>query len=169
MSLGPIKSTSVKIKVSIILNLEIHFSTPTINIEKIKQTFTKIKTGPEIQEKAIKNYKKVTNDGAEYLVSCSDDKTLYLWKLGSTDKPVQLVGHKDVVIDVKFSPDSRLIASASFDMSIRLWNGRTGKCITKFLGHVQRAFMLSWAADSRLIASCSADTTIKCKFIDNEA
>ena len=36
-------------------------------------------------------------------------------------------GHQQLINDVKFSPDSRFIASASFDKSVKLWDGKTGK------------------------------------------
>lgn len=38
-----------------------------------------------------------------------------------------MTGHQQLVNDVKFSPDMRLLASASFDKSIKLWDGRTGE------------------------------------------
>ena len=36
-------------------------------------------------------------------------------------------GHQQLINDVRFSPDMRLIASASFDKSIKLWDGKNGK------------------------------------------
>ena len=65
----------------------------------------------------------------ELLVSGSDDAKIYLWQPESSSKPLKRMdGHMQggVVIDVKFSPDGRIIASASFDHSIRLWHGQTG-------------------------------------------
>jgi WD40 repeat protein len=41
----------------------------------------------------------------------------------------RLIGHQQLVNDVRFSPDTRILASASFDKSIRLWDGRTGKYV----------------------------------------
>jgi ribosome assembly protein 4 len=38
-----------------------------------------------------------------------------------------MTGHQQLINDVKFSPDTRLIASASFDKSIKLWEGKSGK------------------------------------------
>ena len=38
-------------------------------------------------------------------------------------------GHQQLINDVSFSPDGRLIASGSFDKSIKLWDGKTGKCV----------------------------------------
>ena len=73
----------------------------------------------------------------------------------------RMTGHQQLVNDVKFSPDSRLIASASFDKSIKLWDGRTGAFLTTLRGHVQAVYQIAWSADSRLLVSGSADSTLK--------
>jgi ribosome assembly protein 4 len=96
----------------------------------------------------------------------------------------RLVGHQQLVNDVRFSPDTRILASASFDKSIRLWDGRTGKyvrifvlpfleidlCLFRFIttlrGHVQAVYMVAWSADSRLLVSGSADSTLKGKGVE---
>jgi ribosome assembly protein 4 len=39
----------------------------------------------------------------------------------------RMTGHQQLINDVKFSPDGRILASASFDKSIKVWDGRTGK------------------------------------------
>ena len=65
------------------------------------------------------------------------------------------------MIDVRFSPDARLLASASFDKSVRLWDGRTGRFVAVLRGHVQKVYQLAWSADSRLLVSGSSDSTLK--------
>lgn len=86
-------------------------------------------TPAAVQQGALKRYEAARGD-AERLVSGSDDFTLYLWLPESHKKPVaRMTGHMQLVNDVKFSPDSRLIASASFDKSIKLWDGKTGKSV----------------------------------------
>ena len=72
-----------------------------------------------------------------------------------------MTGHQQLINDVKFSPDSRLIASASFDKSIKIWDGKTGVFITTLRGHVQAVYQIAWSADSRLLVSGSADSTLK--------
>lgn len=97
-------------------------------------------------------------------MSGSDDFTLFLWEPEKSSKPLaRMTGHQQLVNDVKFSPDTRIIASASFDKSIKLWDGSTGGFITTLRGHVQAVYMVSWSADSRLLVSGSADSTLKCK------
>ncbi|XP_011187830.2 protein Notchless [Zeugodacus cucurbitae] len=115
----------------------------------------------ELKEMALQRYKQVCPDGVESLVSCSDDFTLYLWSSNQNKCIERMTGHQNVVNDVKYSPDVKLIASASFDKSIRLWRAQDGKFITTFRGHVQAAYTLAWSADSRLLVSGSKDSTLK--------
>lgn len=72
-----------------------------------------------------------------------------------------MTGHQQLINDVKFSPDGRVIASASFDKSIKLWESTTGKYIASLRGHVQAVYSIAWSADSRLLVSGSADSTLK--------
>lgn len=85
----------------------------------------------ELSEKVLHRYQGVRLQG-ERLVSGSDDFTLFLWNPETDKKPIcRMTGHQQLINDVKFSPDGRLIASASFDKSIKLWDGKTGKYVLK--------------------------------------
>jgi len=116
------------------------------------------------RDAAEKRYKEALTaaGGMERMVSGSDDFTLFLWEPSKERKPVErMTGHMQLVNDVKFSPDTRIIASASFDKSIRLWNGSTGKFLGVLHGHVSGVYQIAWSADSRLLLSGSKDSTLK--------
>jgi len=116
----------------------------------------------ELGAKAQERYSEAKGSEPERLVSGSDDFTLFLWRPEVDKKAVaRLTGHQQLVNDVRFSPDTRLLASASFDKSIKLWDGRTGKYLASLRGHVQAVYQVAWSADSRLLVSGSADSTLK--------
>eukprot|EP00088_Acartia_fossae_P069084 TRINITY_DN8923_c0_g2_i6.p1 TRINITY_DN8923_c0_g2~~TRINITY_DN8923_c0_g2_i6.p1 ORF type:complete len:501 (-),score=73.96 TRINITY_DN8923_c0_g2_i6:38-1513(-) len=127
-------------------------------------------TGAKLKELAAKRYKSVIDAvGEELLVSGSDDFTMFMWKPEKEKKCIaRMTGHQQLVNDVKFSPDMRLVASASFDKSIRIWCGKTGKFMAVLRGHVQAVYQLAWAADSRLLVSGSADSTLKLWSMDTK-
>jgi len=124
-------------------------------------------SGEELAKKAKIRYDAVisvggTQGGTERLVSGSDDNTMYLWKPSEGKKPVaRMTGHQKPVNEVKFSPDTRLIASASFDKFVKLWNGFTGEFVATLRGHVSMVYQVAWSADSRLLVSSSKDSTLK--------
>jgi ribosome assembly protein 4 len=98
----------------------------------------------------------------ERMVTGSDDFTMLLWHPHTAKKAVaRLIGHQQLVNDVRFTPDGTTIASASFDKSIRLWHGVTGKFIATLRGHVQSVFQLAWSPDGRMLVSASRDSTVK--------
>ncbi|KAG1673476.1 Notchless 1 [Nymphon striatum] len=119
-------------------------------------------SGDALQKKALARYEVAKGSNPEMLISGSDDFTMYLWQPENDRKPItRMTGHQQVINDVKFSPDMRLIASASFDKSVKIWDGKTGKYIASLRGHVQAVYNVSWSADSRLLVSGSADSTLK--------
>ncbi|XP_052221338.1 notchless protein homolog 1-like isoform X2 [Dreissena polymorpha] len=116
----------------------------------------------EMKKKAQERYDETTSLCEERLVSGSDDFTLYMWTPISDKKPLErLTGHQQLINDVRFSPDARLLASASFDKSVKLWDGKNGKFLATLRGHVSRVYQVSWSADSRLLCSGSSDSTLK--------
>lgn len=115
----------------------------------------------DFRQRSLKRYNE-TRGAGERLVSGSDDFTLFLWKPESEKKSVsRMTGHQQLINDVKFSPDGRIICSASFDKSIKLWDGFTGKFIATLRGHVQPVYQVAFSSDSRLLVSGSADSTLK--------
>jgi len=119
-------------------------------------------TAEELAKKAKDRYDVVKNNQPERLVTGSDDFTMFMWHPESEKNSLaRMTGHSQLINDVQFSPDTRMLASASFDKSVKLWDGRTGKYLASLRGHVQRVYQIAWSADCRLLCSGSADSTLK--------
>ena len=55
------------------------------------------------------------------LVSCSKDTTLKVWDVRSGKLKEDLLGHRDEVYAVDWSPDGRAVGSGGKDRAVRIW------------------------------------------------
>ena len=88
------------------------------------------------------------------------------WQDPATALPgaVPLVGHKDAVYGVAFSPDGTTLATASFDKTIGVWDSSTGRLLHQLggpQGHTDSVLSVAVAPSGALLASVGADNTAR--------
>jgi WD40 repeat protein/predicted Ser/Thr protein kinase len=79
----------------------------------------------------------------------------------ATAQEFRLVGHKDFVSNLAFSPDGLLLASGSMDGTIRLWNATNGTVRAQLPGHMQETTDVAFSPDGRTLASVSNGESLK--------
>ncbi len=72
-----------------------------------------------------------------------------------------LVGHRDTVFSVAFSPDGERLATASKDGTVRVWNAATAACLRTLRGHTSEVTSVAFSPDGQSLASGSEDTTVR--------
>lgn len=85
----------------------------------------------------------------------------YRWRLGTSEKPVVLRGHRDSLYSAQLSRDGKLLATAGYDKQIVLWDVATGKATRTLKGHNDAVYDLAFDPSGALLASASGDRTIK--------
>ena len=122
----------------------------------------KFDSDDQAMEAAQYKYAEFRKQGAERLVSGSDDFTMFVWIPTEGKQPIKrLTGHQQAVNHIAFSPDGRYFASASFDKKVKIWNGISGEFISTLTGHVGAVYHVAWSGDSRFLVSASKDSTAK--------
>lgn len=107
-----------------------------------------------------------TPDGKD-LVSGSLDKTIKLWELQtprneqSTNKSGvckrTFIGHKDFVLSVASTPDSRWILSGSKDRGVQFWDPQTAQVQLMLQGHKNSVISVAPSPSGTLFATGSGD------------
>ena len=71
-----------------------------------------------------------------------------------------LPGHKQIISQIAFSPDGKLIASASWDNTIKLWDTKNGDLIDTLQHHQSGIRSVAFSPNSKLLVAASEDKTI---------
>lgn len=109
---------------------------------------------------------KISKD-LNFIVSCSADKSVRLFKTKSGKCLFMYTGHTKRVTDCDIHPsfemDSRSpwIISCSGDKTIRMWNTYSEHCVKVLKGHHEAVYKCSFAPDGRRLVSCSEDCTVR--------
>jgi WD40 repeat protein len=80
----------------------------------------------------------------------------------SAAQPVAVVpAHKDLILDLAFSPDGKSLATCGYDRLIKLWDVASGKELRVLKDHSDAVYGLAFSPDGRLLASAAADRAVK--------
>lgn len=77
-------------------------------------------------------------------------------------KPLLLLaGHRDLILDLAWSPDSKTLASSGYDRLIKLWEVPSGKELHSLKDHSDSVYALGFSTNGQLLASAAADRAVK--------
>ena len=79
----------------------------------------------------------------------------------SLRKDAMLLGHKDCIYSVAWSPDGKLLASGSYDKMVKLWDAATGQEVKNLQDHIDAVFAVAFSPDGKHLASGSQDRSVK--------
>jgi len=88
------------------------------------------------------------------------DYSLRLLDTATGRETRRLVGHREVVADVAFSPDGKRILSGSTDSNVILWDAASGAEIHRLVGHTSGVLAVAFQAEGRLAVSGAADGSL---------
>jgi serine/threonine protein kinase len=95
------------------------------------------------------------------LASGSNDRTVKLWDIETSELRGTLGGHTDGVYSVAFSPDGRSLASGSNDTTVNLWDVETQELRRTLVGHTGAVYSVSFSEDGKQLFSGSNDKTVR--------
>ncbi|MGA3327558.1 MAG: LpqB family beta-propeller domain-containing protein, partial [Terriglobia bacterium] len=78
-----------------------------------------------------------------------------------------LLGHKDCIYSVAWSPDGKLLASGSYDKMVKLWDAATGREVRNLQDHIDAVFAVAFSPDGKHLASGSQDRCVKIWDVDS--
>jgi WD40 repeat protein len=69
--------------------------------------------------------------------------------------------HQDVIHDIAFSPDGKILASCGYDRLIKLWDMAAKRELRVLKDHSDAVYGIAFSPDGKLLASAAADRAVK--------
>ena len=88
-------------------------------------------------------------------LAAASDGRVYLWDVQANRLEKTLVGHKDRIYSLAFSPTGEILAGGSRDKTIRLWDVDTGDLKQTFVGHTDMIRLVAYSNDGKTLACVS--------------
>jgi len=85
--------------------------------------------------------------------------TLYNANTGKTE--LTYSQHTDEILTVKWSADSKYLASSGFDQIVQVWDAVLGQTLTMYKGHTTLVRDLVWSPNQHYLASAGYDKTVQ--------
>lgn len=89
------------------------------------------------------------------------DRTARLWDAVTGDLVFSLIGHRDLISNVEFSPDSARVLTSSLDGTARLWSVSTGQQLALLRGHEGPILSAAFSPDGARAVTASDDNTAR--------
>jgi WD40 repeat protein len=89
-----------------------------------------------------------------------DGGSLRVWDLDKSAQSTRSGGHKDAVLALAISPDSRRVVSASADGAAIVWDLRSGRRVSALHGHRSQVGSVAFA-DGKTVVTGSKDSTLR--------
>jgi hypothetical protein len=111
-----------------------------------------------------------TPDGMKLAVACGaagQGDEVHLYDVATTGMPTlkeaTVNRHEDVIHDLAFSPNGKLLASCGYDRVIKIWDvtGALPKELHVLKDHSDAVYGVAFSPDGKLLASASADRAVK--------
>jgi WD40 repeat protein len=100
----------------------------------------------------------VSRDGETLVVATHDD--VQIWDLRNRRRTARFGGHKDFVVDVKLSPNGRVVASGSWDGTIRIWSLESKKLLATLGDGQTEIESIDFSPDGSVIASAGSSSSL---------
>jgi transducin (beta)-like 1 len=96
------------------------------------------------------------------LASCSDDKTVRVWKPFERTLPVVLQGHRHHVYTIKWQPgtERKILASGAFDYTVRIWDVASQTCLHVLSKHSNPIYTIAFSPKGKFFVSGGIDNVM---------
>jgi toxoflavin biosynthesis protein ToxC len=101
----------------------------------------------------------ISPDGKR-LVTASSDYSARIYTLPGLRLQAIITCHQDDVLQAKFSPNGKLIATCAYDGTVAI-SQVTGELVAMCRGHAALVERVAWNADGTTLVSCGTDGTIR--------